>query len=388
MAKRQSRNKVDKRQNGFGSVFQRADGKWVAAVTDPYTGKQMRRYAKTRNQAEALMREMLQRVQGGNPAIDVSITVQEYITTWYDSRAELRRSGNTVYEYNNRLKLHVIPVLGKRPLNKVNRADVERLLDSVAAKGLSKGTVTAVKNALSALFADAVRDRHVAVNPVRGTMLPAMKPKAPKIPPETEEVQQLMDRIDELTDPVAQELGRMVYIGVSTAGRIGEVLAMRWSDLNLDKGSWQVSGTLSKDKEGKPMIKNQTKTGHTRAVKIPPELLDVITIQYQYLVFMQAHSFDWTDNDLVFPNYEGGIRDASNVRRQLKKWFPDWKYGFHDFRHWLASHRYRQGDSEVSISDLMGHESVRTTREVYAHIFDKDKAQIMNSIQDVLKRRV
>ena len=114
----------------------------------------------------------------------------------------------------------------------------------------------------------------------------------------------------------------------------------------------------------------------------------VITIQYEYVVFMQAHSFQWTDNDLVFPNYEGGIRDASNVRRQLKKWFPDWKHGFHDFRHWLASDRYRQGDSEVSISDLMGHESVRTTREVYAHLFDKDKTQIMNSIQDVLKRRV
>ena len=388
MAKRQSRNKVDKRQNGSGSVFQRSDGKWVAAVTDPYTNKQMRKYAKTRNQAEALMREMLQRVQGGNPAVDISITVQDYITTWYDSRSELRRSGNTVYEYNNRLKLHVIPVLGKRPLNKVNRADVERLLDSVAAKGLSKATVEAVKHALSALFADAVRDRHVAVNPVRGTMLPAMKPKAPTIPPETEEVQQLMDRIDELTDPVAQELGRIVYIGASTAGRIGEVLAMRWSDLNLDKGSWQVSGTLSKDKQGKPIIKNQTKTGHTRAVKIPPELLEVITIQYEFVVFMQAHSFQWTDNDLVFPNYEGGIRDASNVRRQLKKWFPDWKHGFHDFRHWLTSFHYKQGASEVSISDLMGHESVRTTREVYAHLFDKDKAQIMNSIQDVLKRRI
>ena len=388
MAKRHARNKVDKRQNGSGSVFQRADGKWVAAVTDPYTGKQMRRYAKTRNQAEALLREMLQRIQGGNPAVDISITVEEYITTWYDSRAELRRSGNTVYEYNNRLKLHVIPVLGKRPLNKVNRADVERLLDSVADKGLSKSTVEAVKNAFSAMFADAVRDKHVAFNPVRGAMMPAMKPKTPRIPPETEEVQQLMDRIDELTDPVAQELGRMVYIGVSTAGRIGEVLAMRWSDLNLDKGSWQVSGTLSKTKQGKPMIKNQTKTGRTRSVSIPLDLLGVLNTQYEYVVFKQAHSFEWTDNDLVFPNYEGAIRDASNVRRQLKKWFPDWKYGFHDFRHWLASFSYRQGDSEVSISDLMGHESVRTTREVYAHIFDKDKAQIMNSIQDVLKRRV
>jgi len=388
MAKRQTRNKVDKRQNGSGSVFQRADGKWVAAVTDPYTGKQVRKYAKTRNQAEALLREMLQRVQGGNPVVDINITVEQYSKDWYDSRAELRRSGSTVYEYNNRLKLHVIPVLGKRPLNKVNRADVERLLDSVAAKGLSKGTVQAVKNAFSALFSDAVRDRHVAFNPVRGAMLPAMKPRAPKIPPETEEVQQLMARIEELTDPVAQELGRMVYIGVSTAGRIGEVIAMRWSELNLDKGSWQVSGTLSKTKEGKKTIRNQTKTGRTRALSIPPELLEVLTIQYEYVVFKQAHSFQWTDNDLVFPNHEGGIRDASNVRRQLKKWFPDWKYGFHDFRHWLASHRYRQGDSEVSISDLMGHESVRTTREVYAHIFAKDKESIMNTIQDVLKRRV
>ena len=218
--------------------------------------------------------------------------------------------------------------------------------------------------------------------------MPAMTPKTTKIPPETEEVQQLIMSIEQLTDPVAQELGRMVYIGVSTAGRIGEVLAMRWSDLNMDKGSWQVSGTLSKTKQGKPMIKNQTKTGRTRSVSIPPDLLEVLNTQYEYMVFKQAHSFAWTDNDLVFPNYEGAIRDASNVRRQLKKWFPDWKYGFHDFRHWLASFSYRQGDSEVSISDLMGHESVRTTREVYAHIFDKDKAQIMNSIQDVLKRRV
>ena len=387
MAKNTDRKKVDKRQNGSGSVFQRSDGKWVAAVTDPYTNKQMRKYAKTRNQAEALLREMLQRVQGGNPAVDINITVEQYIAEWFDSRAELRRSGNTVYEYHNRLKLHVIPILGKRALNKINRADVERLLDCVAEKELSKSTVEAVKNAFSAMFADAVRDKHVAFNPVRGAMLPAMNSRIPKTPPDTEEVQQLMMRIEELTDPSAQELGRMAYIGASTAGRIGEVLAMRWSELDLKSGLWHVSGTLSKTKEGKRMRKNQTKTGRTRSVKIPPELLDVLTIQHEWVVFMQAHSFEWTDNDLVFPNQTGDLRDASNVRRQFKKWFPDWKHGFHDFRHWLASYSYKQGDSEVSISDLMGHESVRTTREVYAHIFDKDKESIMNSIQDVLKRR-
>ena len=167
---------MTKRNNGAGSIFQRKDGKWVAAVWDPSIGKQIRKYAATKNKADAKLREMLIRIKEGTPATDKVITLNEYASAWALDRAGRRRSGSTVNIYVQRLDLYVLPIIGSKRLDKITKADVEDVLDSMAEKDLSRGTIKATQNALSALYSDAQKERIVAINPAHGAQLPLVKP--------------------------------------------------------------------------------------------------------------------------------------------------------------------------------------------------------------------
>ena len=181
------RNADQKRDNGAGTIYQRKDGRWVAAVWDPFTQTQKSQYAQTRVRAEMKLREMLNRVQAGQPVGDVTLPLETYAEDWIQFRAGKRRSTSTVHAYSTRLRTYAYPFVGKKRVDKVTTADIEDLLDYVAEKGLSKGTVQATRNALSAMFSDAVKERALAVNPVRGAQLPIMSAN-PKKPNKSQEM--------------------------------------------------------------------------------------------------------------------------------------------------------------------------------------------------------
>lgn len=104
-------SKGSKNANGQGTIFYRArDDRWVVQVNDPLTGKRVTRTARTENKAKALLRELLNRVDAGKPAVEVTNTLQQYAQTWFKEQAGKRRAATTVHEYQGRLRRHVFDV--------------------------------------------------------------------------------------------------------------------------------------------------------------------------------------------------------------------------------------------------------------------------------------
>lgn len=373
-----------KRQNGAGSVYQRKDGRWVAQVKDPITGKLKVRYSSTKNKADQLLRDMLQRMDQGTTAADSQQTLGEYVKFWIDHRALRRRAPGSVYEYTSRLHNHILPAIGYLKISRITQTTIEDFLDSLKVKGLSKATIKGVRTTLGAVFTDAVRDRIVAYNPVRSAEMPIMNPKPRKPVPTTSDIKQLLNDIKDVRQEPDAEIGRILTLCIFTGARIGEILTMQWNDIDVDNQVWKLSRTATRDVNGNQTIGMRTKTGEVREVLLADEAIAAITQQRSYLLRHRMKARIWTEQDLVFPSDVGTLKDAKNLRKQCIKAFPQWKYSFHSIRHWFASQGLQSGVGVVQVARLLGHRSTATTQEVYGHLMAEGSEAVIKSVQDAI----
>jgi len=372
----------DRRIHGSGSLFQREDGMWVAAVINPITKKQKRKYAKTKGKAEAHLREMLNNLADGRTPVSKNITVNDYAEMWINERAGLRRKAVSVREYKRRLRIHVLPYIGHKRLSAVTVRDIEELLNKCKDGGAAKRMVEGVKNTISAMYADALRDRDVTYNPVRDARIPVMQHKPRKKYPTDDEVTALFEAGSALTGDSQQELVRVLLVLAITGCRIGEVLAMKWVDLDFDEGVWTVSQTATINEAGHVVIGDSTKTSQLRNLPLHPDVLECIKHQQEYLAYRRARMKVWDENDLVFPSRFGTVRDERNYLTYFNKVIPSWGHTFHDLRHWYSTTLLNEGISDVLVSKALGHSSSSTTRDVYGHA----TPSAFNKMSDVVSK--
>ena len=170
-----------------------------------------------------------------------------------------------------------------------------------------------------------------------------------------------------------------------TGARIGEVLGMKWSDIDSRSNQWTVSRTLSRTIDGRAAAGSTTKTGETRILNLAQDVVNALRIQHEYVAFRKSMSTIWDEyGDWVFPTSRGTFKDSRNLRRLMKQTFPDWKYGFHALRHWFASVGFESGMGEVQIARLLGHRSTSTTKDIYGHLLSDGSEKVIDSVQRIL----
>ena len=373
-------------ENGKGSVFKRSDGRWVAKVFDPRTGKYQMGYESTQNKANERLRTMLNRVESKKSPLDSKVKVAVYAEKWLKERAGERRTPSTVNEYRSRFKVHIEPVIGQMRIDRVLQRDIESVLDAVAKKGRSRGTVKSVLNAMGAMFSDAERDRLIAVSPVKGALMPLMAPTTRSQDPTTIEVRALLETFAECSGDAEAELGRIIVMCAHTGARIGEVLASKWSDIDLESGIWDLSRTTTKDVNGRVTVGKRTKTGDVRQVELTDELVTALKVQRDFVAYRQSMTRLWNSEDWVFPSTIGTVKDAHNLRRLLKETAPDWNYTFHGLRRWFVSvGLLSAGVGMAQVSRLVGHRSIKTTTDTYNYLLVESSRKVLDSVSTALK---
>ena len=363
-----------------GGISKRKDGLFVVRITDPSSGKRIARYAKTETEARKILRQMSARVEGGERASDARKSLRVYAEWWLENLAERGRSAATVYEYESRLTSHVLPRIGGLRLGELTVLDVEDVLYAMADDGYSRSTIQGTRNALAAMLTDAVRGRVIRANPARDAVIPdTAKPATRRAVPTTEEVRALLDAVD------GTELGRLIALVTFTGCRIGEALAMRWDDVDLDAATWTVSQTVTRDRRGRTVIGSTTKGRAARTLTLEPSVMIALREQRRAVSERQLAARVWDETGLVWPTSFGTCRDESNTRDELHELAPEWPHAFHELRHYLASVGLIDGDV-TSVAKFLGHRSVRTTQDVYAHLMEEASKRIGSSISRRLAR--
>jgi integrase len=338
----------------------------------------------TREAAADALREALVQVRRDLWAEPSRQPLGEYLATWLDG---LRLASSTVASYRKNMRLHVIPQLGSVPLGSLTSVRIRALYreletsgraDHREGEGLSARTVRYVAQILHAALEEAVEAGLLTRNPAdpkRAKPPSSRQATAPEMHPWT------AGQLGAFLGWAAQnsELHAAWYVLAMTGMRRGELLALRWRDVDLAAGTVSIrrsAGIVRNAGEGAAVVEGPTKTGRPRVID-----LDVATV-----AVLRAWRLDRAgmalqlgrDSVLVFGDHEGRHRHPERFSRtfaltqaRCRKTLGDGAppaIRLHDLRHTHATILLADRESVKVVSERLGHSSVTVTLSIYAHV--------------------
>jgi integrase len=403
-------------RNGQGTISPRklADGTivydaWTPELLDPETGK-MKRFAKRGHKTEAAaaawIRGKVRAIENGEAAEQRQggATVDKVVERWAKS-STLKAS--TIAGHLQVYRLLAKPIIGPRPIAEIRSTDIDRLF-STLTREKSATYVALLARALGNIWAYAVRDGATKIDAVKDSPWPQkvyQQVRDDKIEKglredDTEEGLIKVFTPEQtrtlITHERRKDLRHFWGFVVHTGARRGEACALRWEDVDLDRGVvWLSENHVHAG--GKAMTVDTPKSNRRRRIPIPPELVEVLREQEAYLEERRAHFGDaWKECGLVFPTTTFARAEGKSVgqhmdpqavsdtflRRTKKLGLPN--ITLHGLRHTYASALFIQGVDIATIQKLLGHRLVITTF-VYVHIDRETLREATTRVVDYLR---
>jgi integrase len=305
--KRRTREKGDKRKrgNGEGSIYQRSDGTWCSALWAE-NGKRKVIYGRTRQDvADKLAVALADRAKGLPIAVERQ-TVAAFLTSWLEETAQHRLRPRTYVRYRQLVERHALPALGRVTLQKLTPQQLSGLYGAKLAEGLSPRTVQFLHAVLHGALRQALLWGLIPRNPADAVRAPRPK-RHPMQPLDADQTRAL------LTAATGDPLEALYVLAVMTGMRQGELLGLRWSDVDWDAGRVQVRHTLQWLKGGEWRL-DEPKTGHSRrSIRLPATALHQLKAhRARQNAERLALGALWADHDFIFPNTLGRPFEPSN----------------------------------------------------------------------------
>ena len=377
-----------KRANGEGSIRKRKDGRWEGRYTaghDPETGKTIYKNVLGKTQTE--VKEKLKRAIEDSAKLDMSkvgqYTVGQWMDVWFENYAKIKVRPSSHQTYRGYIENHIKPNIGSIPLNKLTSLElqklykkllgngrVERIESKKQPKGLSAKTVRNINQIICSALNLAIEQKLLLTNPADACALPKLEHREMKTLP----VEQLASFLRE-----AKESGvfEMYYIELATGLRRGELLGLKWSDIDLEHGSLRVQRQIARiDGE---IVEAPLKTKNAyRTLPLSADAIDVLKTQKKKC----------GNSQYVFPSPTGGPISPDSVlhmlHRVLKRaGLP--KVRFHDLRHTFATLALQNGVDIKTVSGMLGHFSAGFTLDTYAHVTTAAQKEAANTMGGVLR---
>ncbi len=377
-----------RRARGEGSLRKRSDGRWEGRYTvgrDEETGKLLYKNVLARTQAEckAKLREAVRSVQQGNAPVAVKaarehtteaaqptpkLMVGEWLQTWFELYSKPNLRETTQEQYTNFIEKHLVPEIGDIPLEELTGLRLQKLYQDLrtngrvaqnktASSGLSPKTVRSIHMVLHAALEQAVKEGLIKKNPTDSCNPPKLERKEMNVIQPEQVGAYLQAAANRNVLP-------MFYLELTSGLRRGELLALLWTDLNLDKHSISVSKSV-RGSQGELKV-SAPKTRHSiRTVVIPQQAVDLL---------VQEHNLH-PDNPYMFPSPVTGTMyhpdAATRIHRKLLKDAGIKHVRFHDLRHTFATLALQNGVDIKTLSGMLGHYSSGFTLDTYTHVTDK-----------------
>ncbi len=374
-----------RRTKGSGTVWQADSGNWVARAT--IAGRRRSATCGTKREAEAALRKMLVDADRGLLVREDKLTVGEYLEVWSRDIAPVRLRVETLKSYQLIIRVHLLPVLANIKLSQLNRAHLRSLYASLGSKGLKPSTVHRVHAVLSSALGDALKDELIVRDVCRGMDLPS----APKPEMQCLDASQCKALIAASKGTFYEALWTLLLYG---GMRIGELLALRWSDLDLNRGTIRITRNLTRSKSfGEP----KTSRGR-RTITLPSPALDALRVHKARQAEQRLAAVDWTDLDLMFcTGVEGHSKTSTTApgspltqrcvqdsfkRLLVRAGLP--RVRLHDLRHSAISLMLSSGVPITTASQRAGHSRVSTTLDIYAHSMPSADREAANALAALL----
>lgn len=365
-----------------GSIKKAKNGTWWFVVDLPAADDKRRQVRRrgfvTRREAQSALTGLLASLQQGTFVKRERMTVGEYLTDWMESLPSSGRGVATVSSYRHNLRLHVVPDLGGVQLQELTAVDLDRLYRKLLASGRKKGTgglsnrtVRYVHTVLSAALSDAVNKGLLVRSPTKSATPPSAK--------SARAAEMAWWRPNELRTFLqfagAHELAPMFRLAGATGMRRGELVGLRWGDVNLEGERINVRRQITSTDYIVRQDEPKSERG-LRVVTLDPGTVEVL------------RSIPRHESGHVFVDTNGRTRHPESVARiftrlAVRSGQPPIR--FHDLRHSHVAHLIEAGVDPLTISRRLGHASVAFTLDRYGHLFDQAGATAAKAVGELLR---
>ncbi len=364
-----------KRGHGEGSIYQRDDGRWCGQAV--VGGKRRYVYGKTRRDVQAALRKLLVEGEQGLLPAPGRVTLRAYLERWLEDVVKTGVRRRTYDSYRDLTRLYVLPKLGDVKLGKLQPAHLQQLYGDLLRKGLAPKTVKNVHSVLHRGLAQAVQWGLVPRNVAEIARAPKVeRPEIAVLGPE--EVGRLLDAAE------GTRWEALLTVAIATGMRQGELLGLKWADLDLDAGLLHVRRQLGRDKSFAA-----PKTGHgRRRVDLPA--LAIRALRHQRARQDEERRLlgsEYEEEDLVFCSHRGrplGWRNVSRAFKALLRQAGVADVPFHALRHTAASLLFLRNVHPKVVQERLGHSQISITLDIYGHLFPSMGKEAADKLEDLL----
>lgn len=343
-------------------------------------------YAERKEDLQAKEDEKRAQIKAGIYHTNETITLSQYFDEWIEGKA-LSVRPITVYLYQRLFRKFIRRTLGRHKVRTLERRQIVNLMNHVAdTAGIATANKvhTLIGSILKGAMADDIIQRNVAAG------IPAIKQKGPA-------ARETIHR--ELTDSEIEKVfsmlkGSIYYTAyrflLNTGTRAGECAALQWKDVDRTHNIIHIRRTMTKDREGKWILGETTKTKTSRR-DIPMNQTVRKIIDYQWNLYRDLKGII-SPCDFVFPSSTGGHTNTTALEGSLRAAIRKYNehspvimkfFSVHAFRDTFASRAIRAGVPPNTLKEILGHASLSMTMDLYAHVSQGDKRQAMEKLQEV-----
>ncbi|KKX55689.1 tyrosine-type recombinase/integrase [Brevibacillus borstelensis] len=363
----------------------KGDKKWYYQF---YTGKikngvrerVTKRGFKTKKEAEKAMIEARAAYQKGEYLEPSKKLYGEYFLEWLKSKRNLAES--TIDQYDSYFRTHIEQGIGHIPLAKITAHDIELFVDSLQKKGLAPATVKRIFSVIHASLHSAEKKELIRKNVANKVEKPQASTRRELVVWEP----------DFVSDFLKQTKGKSrywiaIYLAIMTGMRQGEILGMRWSDIDFEKRNLTIQQTVTKKRQIKPGAKTKLSM---RSVALSPETIEVLKEHRKNVIVPEMVKLgpDYQKNDLVVCTNFGGPVTSRAIQKVWDSFLKQTgapKITFHDLRHTHASLLIKQGVHIKVISERLGHSSVSITMDTYGHLMPNMQEDAAAGLDSLIK---
>jgi integrase len=378
-----------------GSMRQRGSDSWqlrVHAGRDPLTGRKQyvaRTFHGTKREAAKALAALIVEAERLTPRAARKGSVEDLLRAWLE-HASSSLSPRTVSTTRQYMESAIIPGIGVIPAAKLTPSDLDSFYRQLLKHGAGHGpyapaTIRRVHGIVRRALTQGVRWGWISHNPAIDASPPRVTAKELR-PPTPEQVVHLF-RLAKETDPA---LATFVLLAASTGARRGELIALRWSDVDLNRAILTIErGIVLADGE---LIEQGTKTHQSRRVTLDPDTVTDLA-DHRDRAEDIAHSVGAaiTSESFVFSREVDGSApwhpdSTSRSFRMLCKEAGISGVRLHDLRHYVATRLLASGIDVRTVAGRLGHRNAATTLNVYAHFVPEADQEAASALAGVFRQ--
>lgn len=394
-----------RRANGEGTISPRKDGRYeVKAYVLTTSGRLERKsaYARSYDEARKKLTELLRQSDQGIPVASASWTVAEYLTYWLQHVVKQERRPKTYQGYEGVVRLHLIPGLGKKRLAELTAREVRVFITQIreecqcckhgAKQCCAKQPRECCQTKLSTRMVQSIHAvlRNALECAVREEIIPRNVAKLVKVTTPRYKVNRGLTTAQAravLRAAADRRLYALYVLALCLGLRRGELLGLRWIDVDLDGEKLEVVQTLQRVRGQLRFVQPKTEDS-ARTVPLPKFCVLALREHRKRQFAERSQAWpDWEDHGLIFPSRRGTPMEPDNLRRSwgaIRQAAGLGPTRFHDLRHTAVTLLLDLGVPPHIVREIVGHSDIEVTMTIYAHVSLDDKREALRKLGDAL----